>query len=319
MKKKNRKIRRRENVVMFPGTFEKLIQSGIQCVERKDYEQAVIAFDQAIQYEPDSPHFLGPYAIALYETRNFERAKEVTSHLLHTGHANYIETMELYLTISIQLQHYEEVEMTIQTLYDEDIIPPELVMKFDYLRELTNRLSRRYPMREEIPFTFEQFCEMDVQSQQRQLAALEGTALQHVIPLLTQIVEDQSFRPIIVSFALTLLKEAEWEQQLVVKKFGRKAEVIPANLALPGEHVQIQEVQMKLENLLGQDPSKLALATSMVEKFAILAYPLTWGEYAVDDIANTYAEYISSMFSGEQISQTELSGFIIHVDNEMDL
>ena len=35
------------------------------------------AFDQAIVYEPDYPEFLGPYAVALYETKDFERAKEI--------------------------------------------------------------------------------------------------------------------------------------------------------------------------------------------------------------------------------------------------
>ena len=43
--------------------------------------------------------------------------------------------MELYLTISIQLQEYEEVEMTIDTLLEEGIIPHELLTKFNYLRE----------------------------------------------------------------------------------------------------------------------------------------------------------------------------------------
>ena len=52
--------------------------------------------------------------------------------------------MELYLTIRIQLQEYEEVEMTIDTLIEEGIIPHELLTKFNYLRDLNSRLSKRY-------------------------------------------------------------------------------------------------------------------------------------------------------------------------------
>ena len=56
--------------------------------------------------------------------------------------------MELYLTISIQLQEYDEVEMTIDTLIDEGIVPPDMLKKFNYLRELNGRLSDRYAQEE---------------------------------------------------------------------------------------------------------------------------------------------------------------------------
>ena len=102
------------------------------------------AFDQAIVYEPDYPEFLGPYAVALYETKDFQRAKEIAARLLHSGTADYVDAMELYLTISIQLQEYDEVEMTIDALIDEGIVPHDMLNKFNYLRELNARLSERY-------------------------------------------------------------------------------------------------------------------------------------------------------------------------------
>ena len=49
--------------------------------------------------------------------------------------------MELYLTISIQLQEYEEVEMTIDALIDEGVVPQDMLQKFTYLRELNGSLS----------------------------------------------------------------------------------------------------------------------------------------------------------------------------------
>ena len=64
---------------MFPGTFEKLVEKGINSVELEEFEKAVEAFDQAIEYEPDNPEFLGPYAVALYETKDFHRAKDISS------------------------------------------------------------------------------------------------------------------------------------------------------------------------------------------------------------------------------------------------
>lgn len=319
MYRKNKNLRRKDNVVMFPGTFEKLIESGLRYVERKDYEQAVIAFDQAIQYEPHYPQLLGPYAIALYETRQFERAYEITSQLLQTGATDYINTMELYLTIGIQLQKYDEVEMTIELLYEEKIIPPELEQKFDYLRELNNRLARRYPTMEELPFTFEEFCAMDLVMQQQELASMEGTSLQPAIPLLIQIVESTQFPPLIVSFALLLLREAQCEQTITVKKFGQQIEIVPAKLTLPNEHPMVQNVLVTIADLLGQNPSQLELANSLVEKFAILTYPLTWGDYEADEIAQVYVDYINGMFTGNKIYETELTRLIMLVESEVEI
>ena len=85
MRKKYGRLRKRENVIVFPGTFEKLVATGMDCVEHKQFEKAVEAFDQAIIYEPDYPEFLGPYAVALYETKDFVRAKDIAARLLHSG------------------------------------------------------------------------------------------------------------------------------------------------------------------------------------------------------------------------------------------
>ena len=132
---------KKKMLLSFQEHLKSLLEKGPCSVEQENYEIAVEAFDQAIVYEPDNPEFLGPYAVALYETKDFQRAKEIAAKLLHSGAADYIDAMELYLTISIQLQEYEEVEMTIDTLIEEGIVPPDMLNKFNYLRELNGRLS----------------------------------------------------------------------------------------------------------------------------------------------------------------------------------
>ena len=59
MRKKYGRLRKSENVIVFPGTFERLVAKGIDCVKHKQFEKAVEAFDQAIIFEPDYPDFWG--------------------------------------------------------------------------------------------------------------------------------------------------------------------------------------------------------------------------------------------------------------------
>ena len=322
MPRKYRRLRKKENIIVFPGTFEKLVEQGIDCVELEEFEKAVDAFDQAIVYEPDYPEFLGPYAVALYETKDFQRAKDIAARLLHSGPTNYVDAMELYLTICIQLQEYDEVEMTIETLMDEEIIPPELLTKFNYLRELNNRLSERYTS-DELPsaeslFTFEAFIEMDILMQQQSLASLEGTDLRQMTMVLEDIAESAHLSPLVVTFALTLLHQANYKTELTVRKFGLETAVIPALMTLPGQDEQTQKVLGVLEQRLYQDPSRLEMIQGLIEKFAITAFPFSWGNHSADEVADAYLLYIESLFSGAELPETPLCSLIQQLDNDSD-
>jgi tetratricopeptide (TPR) repeat protein len=323
VRRKYGRIRKRENVIVFPGTYEKLVEKGLLAVEQSNFDQAVKAFDQAILYEPDYPEFLGPYAVALYETKEFERAKDIAARLLHNGSANYIDAMELYLTISIQLQEYEEVEMTIDTLIDEGVVPHDMLNKFNYLRELNGRLSNRYAIELDVaplkPFTMEEFVEMDTMSQQYALASLEGMDLSGLIPLLTAIAERDDVAPLVITFALTLLHQAEHMDEVTVRKFGWEQAIVPASMTLPGRDDLTRDVLEKLDQLLLKDPSRLEMARGLIEKFAITAFPFGWNQYSANEVATAYVNYIESMFSGEQLPETELGRLIQQIDSDWDL
>jgi len=322
MPKKYRRLRKKENIIVFPGTFERLVEQGTNFVQQEKFDEAVVAFDQAIVYEPDHPDFLGPYAVALYETKNFERAKEIAAMLLHSGTSNYVEAMELYLTICIQLQEYDEVEMTIETLLDEKIIPIDLLTKFKYLRDLNNRLAERYDIDDLPPvgslFTFEEFIEMDVLMQQKSLASLEGTDLRQMTMVLEDIAESVHLSPLVITFALTLLHQANYNKELTVRKFGREVVVAPAQMTLPGQDEQTQNVLLVLDQLMLQDPSRYEMVKGLIEKFAITAFPFSWGNYSSEEVADAYLLYIESLFSGEELPDTPLCTLIKQLDNDSD-
>ena len=322
MRRKYGRLRKRENIIVFPGTYEKLVQQGIGFVENEEYEQAVEVFDQAIDLEPESLEFLTPYAIALYEVKDFKRAKEITTNLLHSGPEDYVGTMELYLTILIQLEEYDDVAMKIDVLLDEGFVPQEMVNKFTYLRELNSRLAIRYGMEEsaipEVPFTLDAFIEMDVLTQQQVLASLDGTDLRTMSDMLEDIAEGVHFSPLVVTFALTLLQQSDYAKELTIRKFGLEKVVVPADMTLPGRDQATQQVLKALEELLIQDPSRFELAQGLVEKFAITAFPFDWGSYTVEEVADAYILYIECLFSGEEFPETPLNMFIRQLDNESD-
>lgn len=322
MRRKYRMLRKRENIIIFPGVFEKLVLRGRGFVEKREYEQAVEVFEQADKLEPESLEFLKPYAVALYEIKDFKRAKEIATRLLFSGTEDYLGTMELYLTILIQLKEYDDVKMQIEILLDEGFIPPGLKSKFTYLLELNERLAIRYGMDEspvpEMQFTLEEFIEKDVLAQQQALASLDGTDLRAMVTVLEEIAESVHFAPLIVTFALTLLRQSGYSKEITIRKFNREKRVVPIEMMLPGQEETTHEVLLILERLLEQDPSRFELAQGLIEKFAIIAYPFDWGSYTGEEVADAYVQYIDSLFYGEELSETPLIAFIKQLDNESD-
>ena len=320
MRRKYGRVRKTENVIVFPGTYERLVERGLVAVEQSNFNQAVEVFDQAILYEPDYPEFLGPYAVALYETKEFERAKEIAARLLHSGAADYIDAMELYLTISIQLQEYEEVEMTIDTLIGEGIVPQDMLPKFTYLRELNGRLSNRYVDEEQgapvKPFTLEEFNAMDKMHQQYALASLEGMDFTEMIPQLRELAERDDVEPMVISFVLALLHQAGYAEELTIRKFGWEMKITPSNMTLPGRDDVTDDVRLEIERLLLKDPSRLEMAQGLIEKYAITAFPFGWNQYPAKEVAIAYVNYIDSLFSGEQLPETELYRLIQQIDSD---
>src|SRR5699024_4765933 len=114
----------------------------------------------------------------------------------------------LYLSISIQLQQYDEVELTIQGLLEKEMIPKSSLQKFQYLRELNGRLSDRYeePSIEEPSITSSHFYKMGSMEQQEFLLSLQHQKLQPYIPLLVDVIEAEDTLPVVKTYALLLLQ-----------------------------------------------------------------------------------------------------------------
>ncbi|MFC5603930.1 DUF3196 family protein [Sporosarcina koreensis] len=315
---------KKDNIVVFPGALERLIEKGLDAVEDTDYAEAVEAFGQAYHFDPDNTRILAPYAVSLYETKDFPLAKEVATKLLHSGTTDYLDAMELYLAISIQLQDYEEVEMTIETLLEEDIVPPDMMNKFNYLRELNKRLSYRY-VREDLEpkqldaFTMEEFLEGTTETQQKILAVFENSELDGATKdLLSQIVENESLHPIVITYALVLLRESGYDEEVTVRKFGFAKRVIPVELELPSQDERSVDVVNQIGLLFEKDPTRMQMAIDASLRYGIVAYPFCWDGFSTTEVADAYVEYIESMFTGEQVIATELNSLIRSVDQQTD-
>ncbi|WP_040286331.1 tetratricopeptide repeat protein [Sporosarcina koreensis] len=319
MKRKRKKLHTKGNMIIFPGTMERLLSQAEDALQAENFQEAVRFCEQLLDIVPDAPELPGLLAAALYETKEFERAKPYAAQWIHSDLADYFEAMELYLAICIQLQDYDEVEEIISALLEEDVVPPDLQQKFIYLQELNGRLARRFSeepaeLEDGLP-SLQDFLQMTGPVQQQFLTKLEAHVPENAGPLLSEIAGSTAVPDMMRTFALVLLRKLGWQETVVVVKFSRGVSVIPAEIPLPGEDAVTVEVLRLLGRLLDKDPTRLQLIEEAVRKFAIVSYPVGWGASA-DRVADAYASYASFLFEGAQYPQTALHRLILGVDQD---
>lgn len=308
-------------MVVFPGTLERLHREGRQAMERDLHEEAVRNFESILEIDPEDYTVFDGLAISLYEMKEHERAKEYALLAMQNQAGDYIELLELYLAISIQLQQYDEVELTIQGLLEKEIIPQDSLQKFQYLRELNGRLSKRYeeePEESEPSITLEQFKEMGPMEQQEFMLTLQHQKLQPYFPLLVNIVEADDSLPIVQTYALLLLQQSGFEESLSVRKYHFETETNPSRLISPEEDQFIGEVQFLAKSQFEKDPTASELADNLILKYSVLLFPFHWGPYTAEEVAGAYVDYTKQLLYGKLVEETSLLTFIRSVDEEME-
>lgn len=317
-----------ENIVVFPGTTERLIEQGHRYAENYQYDLAIKCIEEALQYDEGDEGTLSVYAYALYETRAFKKAKVVCEELLAIGPTMYFEIMELYLTICMQLKDFEQAKTLISTLLEENAIPPEYIEKFERLKQLNAEIAENNPsqldfeQKSEIDFdVYElvQFKEKPIQQQIILLHDLAETNIRQVQHALKSIIEDHDIHPFIQSLALILLVEQEVNIEVTVSKMGQTCTVNATELSLPTSLPQFLAVQEIVRDKLEQEPTTLEMVEYLLAKHSIVIYPFEWLAYDTEDIATSYIDYVQVMFGQIKEMDYEIIEFLQMLDRLSEL
>src|SRR5690606_6554208 len=172
------------NVIVFPTTVTRLLSEGMTYLKEEKYEDARDSLYQVLSYEPEHAAALGGYAYCLYELGEFQEALEVCRELLKVGPIHYLETMELYISILMQVREFEEAEQVIEALIDEKVLPAERLEQFHLLRDLNERIaSKAVEKIDADQFTPEAFQKLSAFEQERKVMELPPSSFK---PLTTK-------------------------------------------------------------------------------------------------------------------------------------
>ena len=301
MRRKKRQLRKHGKVIVMPGTFERLMDAGLRAVSEERYDEAAPLIRQALTYEAGNARLLGALTVALYELRDYPEAKEAAIRYLQAGPANYIEAMELYLSVCIQLRDYDEVEDTISALLDEGVIPMDRREKFLYLQGLNRRLMDRYdepPEAPEDPPGLDEFLSLPEGEQHSRLSSVPDHELPAWGEFLAALAAHEEASPLLITYSLVLLAGIGYSSPVTVRKFGVEEAIIPARLPGPEDMKKAGEVEAILKEQFVQDPSKEQIAAQLLRTYRFTAYPFEWPGLSAEEVADAYYTYIESLFDG---------------------
>lgn len=264
------------NIIQFPKLRERLLERGIEALQAKQYREALRFFYEADDIEPNDPEVELSIVVCLFELGELEEAKQRCQLMLQDGRGDDIQLLQIYLSILIHLQQYEQVEETVQAALQKRALPSSVREHFTRLLHLSQKMSE-HPL----PFSDNEDIRLLTESENaadhmKVIEQLENKDITPILPVLTQYLTDESYNPITKTMILRLLTLKQVRDTVTIKKFGDTMTVIPAMLDESIEtHFAADVLQLLEHHLASENPSLYEIAAHIWLRYVYILYPFS--------------------------------------------
>jgi tetratricopeptide (TPR) repeat protein len=280
MPKKN-STHKEENIILFPNLEKRLAEKGLEKLQEKNYAEAVSLLEQAIELEPFQSEINIGLALAYFDSGEVEKARHIAERMLKEGIGNYIEVMDLYLMLLVQMHEYQAVITAIEGLLEERNISAEKYEHFlrmlHFSRRMVDTVSSEQPsltVHEEIP---EELYLTQLHDPQEQMMLVGKLRHLNIIPYLSEIssyLQSTHGNPFFKTLLLQLLKEHQYEKTVEIQKFGKQGYFIPSALPELGENPYLETVyQLTSDQIEDDDPILYENIKNIIQRQSFLLFP----------------------------------------------
>ncbi|MGM0904776.1 MAG: tetratricopeptide repeat protein [Bacillota bacterium] len=279
MKKQNSE---KDNIVLFPGLERRLLEKGVEYLHAKKYRQAIEYLEQARTLDAHNSEVYTGLVLAHFESGHPQEAKVIAAEMLKEGIGNYIQVMDLYIMIMVQLNEYEEIITTIEALLEDKEVPKEKFEHFSKMLHFSRKMAEGQQDLQDVEPPVqgrgnERLSLFSYQDPKDQMQIAARLAKENVRPYIHEIklyLESTEGHPFQKSMLLNILREQEYDKEVEVEKLGMKEVFIPAELPELQEVQKLLEVSKLLESSLeSEDPVLFENIKSLVERNFFLLYP----------------------------------------------
>jgi len=303
--------KQKDNIVFFPDLDQRFLEKGLQSIQKKSYYEAISFLKEAFSLNPANSEVQIGMIVAYYELGSLHQAKDIAKNMLQGGLGDYIHVLDLYLMILVQLHEYEEIVATIEVLLEEHRIPAKKLEHFSKMLDFSRRMA--LTSRQEEAEKHSEEKKVANKHQKLNLYAMQNSnELVHVISQLhhqnirpyieeiQQYLMDKNGSSFLKTLLLNLLKEQEYDKEVVIHKLNRQLTVRPNELEEISVSAQRAEILLLLtEKLEQEDPVLLESSKGLLEQQLFSLYPFQLEGYSNATWAAGYHYVIKSYFEPE--------------------
>lgn len=283
-RKKN--LQRFDNVIVLPGTRDKLVEMGIHALQKKNYKEASRFLTKALHFseEPGDDEIQMALLLALYECGQYDEAKELCEEMLQTGSGDYYDVMDLYISILFHMKEYQHACITLSALCGENQIPSDKKDHFEKLLQISRKMASDSVENEyQSDLAPKLFYEDETLEQQTlKVAEIVQWNIAPYLDELIDIIGDAHSHPFLKTLLLNVLREKGFDKEIYVRKFQFTKRMIPDQLEDVFQMPYYKQVMNKLEEAVSQsNPILFSQITELVNRHFFLLYPFE-PEFSID-------------------------------------
>lgn len=270
----------KDNIVLFPNVENRLLEKGLEHLQRKEFDEAAILLEQAIEFAPNKREAYTGLILAYYESGKYTLAKKIGKQLFEKTNGDY-EILELYIMILIQLHEYEEIIHLLETSAYNHKIPEE---KRDSFRKLLNLSEKMVRQKEEaqnekasnLKGHLHLFNETDLNKLVMKVSEL---TYRNVRPHLDEVKEyliSKKGHPFIKTMLLSILKEQDYNKEITIEKFNKELTVKPIELPRLEDYKDNTSMIKYLTHIENDNPLLYQHTLALIERHLFILYPFNW-------------------------------------------
>lgn len=296
MDNNNNNQRKSAKIIPFPGLKKRLYEEGIAQIKSEEYEKACELLREALAMDPFDDHvsyaLLTAY-VAAFDGQSYELVVDLGEELLQKGIGDYFEVLEMYISSLIQLKQHDKVVEYLNILLTESGLTEEQEKHFQSLKNLSEKIllnqSSSDVQSKPTTRTVDEFKVGDVQEHTIWIGHLKDKNIRPYITLLKDLLKDEDIHPFLQTIALNVLREHEYNEEMIVNTCGKTLRVNPSHLKEIGESSHFLQIVSILEDyLLDDNPTLFEQLFMMMNRHFFIIYPLQMEDFDPYVVALVY-------------------------------
>jgi len=305
---KKREQEKKDNVIFFPDLDKRLLQKGLDAIQEKRFKEAVLFLEEAKERNPVHSDINIGLILSYYELGLLDQAKQIAKEMLKEDQGDYIQVLDLYIMILVQLHEYEEIVTTIEVLLEEHQIPANKIEHFSKMLIFSRKMADSSSPVDKDDYSEEEPLDadtnlMEVEDPQEQMLLIAKMSTQNIRAYIEEVelyLRDEEKNPFLKTMLINILQEQEYEKEVVIQKFDRTIVIKPTALKDMKEQEQYQKItSILIDYVESNDPILFENIKMLIDRQIFLLYPFTLDDYREETWAAAYHAVVNQYFGQE--------------------